>query len=99
MSAVNLVVKILGRVALAVMGIALSLLLLEGGVRLMGMAPPAEPLPQLWESHPFLGWYHIPNSGGLWYSEYGEYQADVHINARGLRDREITATSTLSGGG
>jgi lysophospholipase L1-like esterase len=36
-----------------------------------------------------LGWFHIPDSGGLWYSEYGEYQANVRINARGLRDREI----------
>jgi lysophospholipase L1-like esterase len=75
--------------ALAVIGIALALLILEGGVRLMGIAPPAEPMPSLWETHPYLGWYHVPNSGGLWYSEYGEYQADVHINARGLRDREI----------
>ena len=75
--------------ALAVIGVALALLLLEVGVRLMGIAPPAEPLPPLWEPHPYLGWYHTPNSGGLWYSEYGEYQADVHINARGLRDREI----------
>jgi lysophospholipase L1-like esterase len=79
----------LGRVALAVIGIALALLILEGGMRLLGIAPPAEPLPPLWEPHPYLGWYHVPNSGGLWYSEYGEYQADVHINARGLRDREI----------
>jgi len=86
---VKLIAKVLGRVALAVLGLALALLLLEGGVRLMGIAPPAEALPPLWEPHPYLGWFHIPNSGGLWYSEYGEYQADVHINARGLRDREI----------
>jgi hypothetical protein len=85
----NLIGKVLGRAALAVLGLALALLLLEGGVRLMGIAPPAAPLPPLWEPHPYLGWFHIPNSGGLWYSEYGEYQADVHINARGLRDREI----------
>lgn len=88
-AAVRLIGKVLGRVVLALMGFALSLLLLEGGVRLTGIAPPADPLPQLWEPHPYLGWFHIPNSGGLWYSEYSEYQADVHINARGLRDREI----------
>jgi hypothetical protein len=81
--------KVLGRVALAVLGLALALLVLEGGVRLMGIAPPADPLPPLWEPHSYLGWFHISNSGGLWYSEYGEYQANVHINARGLRDREI----------
>jgi hypothetical protein len=88
-TAVKLIGKVLGRVALAAAGVALSLLLLEGGVRLMGIAPPAAPQPPLWEPHPYLGWFHIPNSGGLWYSEYGEYQAEVHINARGLRDREI----------
>jgi lysophospholipase L1-like esterase len=81
--------KVLGRVALAALGLALGLLLLEAGVRLMGIAPPADPLPPLWEAHPYLGWFHIPGSGGLWYSEYGEYQAEVRINARGLRDREI----------
>jgi lysophospholipase L1-like esterase len=86
---VNLIGKVLGRAALAVLGLALALLMLEGGVRVMGIAPPADPLPPLWEPHPYLGWFHIPNSGGLWYSEYGEYQTDVHINARGLRDREI----------
>lgn len=86
---VKLMGKVLGRAALAVLGLALALLLLEGGVRLMGIAPPAAPLPPLWEPHPYLGWFHIPNSGGVWYSEYGEYQAEVHINARGLRDREI----------
>jgi lysophospholipase L1-like esterase len=85
----KLIGKVLGRIALGVMGLAAALLLLEGSVRLIGVAPPAAPLPQLWEPHPYLGWYHIPNSGGLWYSEYGEFQADVHINARGLRDREI----------
>ncbi len=81
--------RILGRVALGLMGLTLSLLLLEGGVRLMDLAPPAEPLPPLWEPHPYLGWFHIPDTGGLWYSEYGEYQAEVRINARGLRDEEI----------
>jgi lysophospholipase L1-like esterase len=86
---VKLIGKVFGRAALAVLGLALALLLLEGGVRTMGIAPPADPLPPLWEPHPYLGWFHIPNSGGLWYSEYGEYQANVHINARGLRDREI----------
>lgn len=89
MAIVSLIRKVLDRVALAVMGLALSLLLLEGGVRVLGIAPPAEPLPTLWEPNPYLGWFHIPNSGGLWYSEYGEYQAGVHINARGLRDREL----------
>jgi lysophospholipase L1-like esterase len=86
---VKLIGKVLGRAALAVVGVALALLFLEGGVRLMGIAPPGEALPPLWEPHPYLGWFHIPGVGGLWYSEYGEYRAEVRINARGLRDREI----------
>ncbi|GAB4536202.1 MAG: hypothetical protein Kow0063_21390 [Anaerolineae bacterium] len=81
--------RVFGRMALTMLGLALALLVLEASVRLTGMAPPADPLPNLWEPHPYLGWFHIPNSGGLWYSEYSEYQAEVHINARGLRDREI----------
>ncbi|MGQ9793097.1 MAG: alginate O-acetyltransferase AlgX-related protein [Anaerolineae bacterium] len=58
-------------------------------VRIAGIAPPAELQPPLWAPHPYLGWFHVPNRGGIVYSEYGEFQAPVHINARGLRDREI----------
>lgn len=81
--------RVLGRMGLVMLGLALPLLVLEGGTRLMGIAPPAEPQPALWVPHPYLGWFHLPNQGGLTYSEYGEFQAPVHINARGLRDREI----------
>ena len=85
----KLIKKVLSRLALGVLGVALPLLLLEGGVRLLGIAPPAVLQPPLWAPHPYLGWFHRLNSGGRSYSEYGEFQADVHINARGLRDREI----------
>jgi hypothetical protein len=85
----KLVGKILSRVTLGLLGVAFPLLLLEGGVRLLGIAPPAVLQPALWAPHPYLGWFHTLNSGGRSYSEYGEFQADVHINARGLRDREI----------
>ncbi|MCS7259416.1 MAG: GDSL-type esterase/lipase family protein [Anaerolineae bacterium] len=78
-----------GRLALVGLGTVLPLLLLEGMVRLAGVAPPAELHPPLWEPHPYLGWFHVPNSGGVVSSEYGEFQVVVHINARGLRDREI----------
>jgi len=79
----------LGQLLLICLGIALPLLLLEVMVRLAGVAPPAELQPPLWAPHPYLGWFHVPNRGGMVYSEYGEFQAPVHINARGLRDREI----------
>jgi len=77
------------RILLIVLGLALPLLLLEGSVRLLRIAPPADPQPGLWEPHPYLGWFHKPNQGGMWVSEYNEFQVPVHINARGLRDREI----------
>jgi len=80
---------LLGRLLLVGIGIIFPLLLLEGMVRIAGIAPPAELQPPLWAPHPYLGWFHVPNRGGIVYSEYGEFQAPVHINARGLRDREI----------
>ena len=79
----------LGRLALLVFGLLTALLVIEFGVRLVGVVPPADPLPMLWGPHPYLGWFHVPNHGGLWYSEYREFETEVHINARGLRDREI----------
>jgi hypothetical protein len=66
-----------------------SLLALEIGVRLLNLAPPPEPNPAIWEPHPLLGWWHIPHSGGLFHSNFNEFEAEVQINARGLRDREI----------
>jgi hypothetical protein len=90
----RLVGKLLARFALILIGILLSLTVLEFGIRIMGMAPPAEAQPALWAPHPYMGWFHVPNRGGLSYSDFGEYQAEVHINARGLRDREIGYDNT-----
>ena len=36
-----------------------------------------------------FGWWHIPHSGGTFHSDYNEFESEVRINARGLRDREI----------
>ncbi|GAB4448121.1 MAG: hypothetical protein Kow0031_30660 [Anaerolineae bacterium] len=71
------------------MGLLLPLLMLEFGVRLLGLAPPPQPNPTIWQPHPLFGWWHIPYSGGLFHSDYNEFESDVRINARGLRDREI----------
>jgi SGNH hydrolase-like domain, acetyltransferase AlgX len=85
---------LLSRFLLIVLGILIPLLLLEGAIRMLDIAPPASVRPPLWAPHPYLGWFHVPNRGGVFYSEYGEFRADVHINARGLRDREIGYDNT-----
>ena len=76
----------LGKILLALMGTILPILALEIVVRVLGMAPPPVPNPNIWQSDPILGWKHQPNSGGIFYSSYNEYQTDVQINALGLRD-------------
>ncbi|MBI1881699.1 MAG: SGNH/GDSL hydrolase family protein [Chloroflexi bacterium] len=79
----------LGRLLLIVLGVLAPLFVLEIGVRWLDLAPPPEPNPAIWQPHPLLGWWHIPYSGGLFHSSYNEFEAEVRINARGLRDREI----------
>ncbi len=81
--------NLLGRLSLIAFGLLAPLLLLEIGVRLVNLAPPPEPNPAIWEPHPLFGWWHVPHSGGLFHSDYNEFEAEVRINARGLRDREI----------
>ncbi|MBN1219658.1 MAG: SGNH/GDSL hydrolase family protein [Anaerolineae bacterium] len=81
--------KIIGRLLLIVAGLVVPLLALEMGVHLLGLAPPADPDPAIWEPHPLFGWWHIPHNGGIFHSSYNEFEAEVQINARGLRDREI----------
>jgi hypothetical protein len=78
-----------GRVVLILVGLLVPLLMLEFGVRLLGLAPPAAPNPAIWQPHPLFGWWHIPYSGGTFHSDYNEFESDVRINARSLRDREI----------
>ena len=79
----------LTRLALLLFGLLFPLLMLEIGVRLLGLAPPPVPNPSIWEHHPLFGWWHIPHSGGTFHSDFNEFTAEVRINARGLRDREI----------
>lgn len=81
--------KLLARLGLIAVGLLAPLLALELGVRLTNLAPPPEPNPAIWAPHPLLGWWHVPNSGGLFHSDYNEFETEVRINARGLRDREI----------
>lgn len=81
--------NLLGRFLLIGIGLLVPLLVLEGGVRVINLAPPPEPNPAIWQPHPLFGWWHVPNSGGIFHSDFNEFEAEVRINARGLRDREI----------
>ncbi|MDX1524420.1 MAG: SGNH/GDSL hydrolase family protein, partial [Anaerolineae bacterium] len=85
----NIAAKVITRLFLLGLGLCLPLLFLEAGVRLVSLAPPAQPNPAIWAPHPLFGWWHIPYSGGTFYSDFNEFEAEVRINARGLRDREI----------
>ncbi len=80
------VFSFLGKILLALAGTILPILALEIVVRILNIAPPPVPNPNIWQSDPSLGWKHQPNSGGIFYSSYNEYQTDVQINALGLRD-------------
>ncbi len=81
--------KFSGRLFLIAVGVLIPLFALEIGVRMVGLAPPPEPNPSIWTPHPLFGWWHVPHSGGTFHSDYNEFEAEVRINARGLRDREI----------
>ena len=79
---------VLGRMGLIVGGLLAPLVLLEIIARSLGLAPPPIPNPTIWDFHPELGWRHIPNSGGIFYSSFNEYEAEVKINSLGLRDED-----------
>lgn len=81
--------SLLGRLSLIAFGLLAPLLILEIGVRLVKLAPSPAPNPAIWAPHPLFGWWHIPYSGGIFHSDFNEFEAEVRINARGLRDREI----------
>ncbi|MDM8528433.1 hypothetical protein QUF58_09510 [Anaerolineales bacterium HSG24] len=74
---------------LMLISLGLTLLVLEGLVRVAGLAPPAMPNPTIWQPHPLFGWWHIPHSGGMFHSDYNEFSAEVRINDHGLRDGVI----------
>lgn len=74
----------------AVFGIFLAVFTLEMALRLLHLAPPAEPVGNFWQMpNPDYGWYHLANAVGLSYDPFGEYNTRVTINSRGLHDAEI----------
>ncbi|MFQ5576351.1 MAG: hypothetical protein ACE5G8_05110 [Anaerolineae bacterium] len=89
------IVTILGRIGLVVAGLLAPILLLELGVRVMRLAPPPIPNPTIWDVNPELGWRHLPQSGGTFYSSFNEYRAEVKINSLGLRDDEALTGYSL----
>jgi hypothetical protein len=73
-----------------VFGVLLAVFMLEIALRLLQLAPPAEPVGNFWQApHPDYGWYHIANAAGPSYDRFGEYNVWVTINSRGLREAEI----------
>ncbi|MCB9152937.1 MAG: hypothetical protein H6649_02640 [Caldilineae bacterium] len=81
--------KIIPGVLLAAFSIAFSVLLLEGGVRLLRLAPPAEGTGWFWRvPDPQTGWSLQPGASGRWFNPQVEYDVEVAINSNGLRDIE-----------
>lgn len=74
----------------AAFGIVLAVLGLEVAIRVLHLAPPAEPPGNFWQApNPDYGWYHLPNASGPSYDLFGEYNVPVTMNSKGLRDAEI----------
>lgn len=79
--------KILPGILLAAFSILFSVLLLEGGVRLLRLAPPAEGTGWFWRvPDPQTGWSLQPGASGRWFNPQMEYDVDIAINSDGLRD-------------
>lgn len=83
--------KIVPGILLAAFSILFSVLLLEGGVRLLRLAPPAEGTGWFWRvPDPQTGWSLQPGARGRWFNPQMEYDVAVTINSDGLRDVERT---------
>ena len=79
--------KIIAGLLLAGFSLIATLLLLEAGVRLLHLAPPAESPGWFWKSpDPDTGWSLQPGAQGRWFNPRYEYDVDVTINSQGLRD-------------
>ncbi len=79
--------KILPGILLAAFSILFSVLLLEGGVRLLRLAPPDEGTGWFWRvPDPATGWSLQPGASGRWFNPQMEYDVEVTINSYGLRD-------------
>lgn len=75
-------------VALLVVSILVSLALAEASLRLLGRGPlQVNPVPgNFWRHDPLLGWINSPGAQGVF--NHPRFRINVHINSKGLRDRE-----------
>lgn len=79
--------KLLPGLLLAIFSILFTVLLLELGVRLLHLAPPAEGTGWFWQiPDSQTGWSLLPGARGHWFNPQMEYDVDVAINSDGLRD-------------
>jgi hypothetical protein len=76
--------------ALSLAGFSAALLLLEAGVRALGLAPPPISPGFFWTAPHSLGWALTPNASGRWFDEWREYDVQFRVNGQGLRDDEHT---------
>lgn len=74
------------RAVAIILGVAVVLVILEAGVRFLGLF--RFPGDIFVEPHSELGWFHIPNKEGWW--QVGDQKVYVMINSKGLRDREYS---------
>ena len=75
---------------LALAGMLAAVVLLEITVRVLNLAPPAESPGWFWKSpDEQYGWQHMAGATGRWFNPYNEYNVEVTINSKGLRDEEI----------
>ncbi len=81
---IKLLKNALLNVLLVAVSLAVGLVLIEVGVRVFGLY--RFPSENFVESHPELGWSHIPGKEGHW--TVGKQRIHVKINSKGLRDRE-----------
>ncbi len=78
---------------LALLGIFIAVLLLELTVRILNLAPPASSPGWFWKApDPQYGWQHQAGATGRWFNPYNEYNVEVTINSKGLRDVELDYT-------
>ena len=75
--------RLLAASLLAGFGIALALVTLEVGVRVLHLVPS-----RFWQPDPVLGTKLIPGMSGWWTQEEHEFTVPVRINADGRRDLE-----------
>jgi hypothetical protein len=84
-------------VALVTASLTLTLLVFEGGLRLLGYRPIYEVYSrpsQFWQYDPLLGWSHQPGAEGMFIGPRPwpiEFETRVKINSIGLRGPEIPA--------